>query len=232
MRIKHKFVMLSVTALLAMSFASQSFAASTPFNDVNQSSVKDKIASLQERGVVKGVSADEFKPDAAITAAQGIQLIVNALNLNIDNIRFFKAPLATDYFAKANNDAWYADALIIAAHNGLELPADLDPAKSWTKEEFIQYLMKAAEVTNNLPLINIKPLEFADEADLDVQYQGAVQRALVLKIAELDADGKLHPKEEISRADAAVLTYNVLEYIAAHPAPTPAPVEPETGSAE
>ncbi len=74
---------------------------------------------------------------SVFTAAQSIQLFVNAFELNIDNIRFIKAPLATDYFAKANNNGWYADALIVGSFNVPELPSDLDPNQKWTKEELL-----------------------------------------------------------------------------------------------
>ncbi|MCM3628265.1 S-layer homology domain-containing protein [Paenibacillus glycanilyticus] len=218
---KFKLVTLAATAVLTLSIAGQSFAAtSTTFTDIANVSAKDKIISLQNKGLVQGVSQDRYLPDATLTAAQGIQLIVNALDLNIDTLRFIKEPHATDYFPKADNDAWYADALIIAANNDIGLPNDLDPNKVWTKEEFTHQLILAIEKHSNLPLIKIIPVEFNDEAELTDAYQGSVQRALVLKIAELDEAGNFNPTDEITRADAAVLIYNALAYIDAAPAPS------------
>ncbi|MGO4544602.1 S-layer homology domain-containing protein [Paenibacillus sp. 2TAB23] len=217
---KFKLVTLAATAVLTLSIAGQSFAANTSFSDIANVIAKDKITSLQNKGLVKGVSADRFFPDATLTAAQGIQLIVNALELNIDTLRFIKEPHATDYFPKANDDAWYADALIIAANNDIGLPTDLDPSKTWTKEEFTHQLILAIEKHSNLPMIKIIPMEFNDQAELSVSYDGSVQRALVLKIAELDAEGNFNPTDEITRADAAVLIFNALAYIDAHPAPS------------
>lgn len=216
---KHRKTVVTLSAIcIALSLAGQSLAAS-PFLDINQSAAKDSIASLQEKGVVQGVSDGTFSPDTTMTAAQGIQLIVNALKLNIDTLNFVKAPTATDYFAKASNDAWYAKALIIAANNGLDLPADLDPMKAWTKEEFTHHLMHAIETHGNLPMIKIVPVAFSDEDQLTVSYQGSIQRALVLGIAKLDAANKFNPKSEISRGEAAILTSSALDYLAAHPGP-------------
>lgn len=216
---KIKLMTLAATAVLSLSIAGQSFAATSSFTDLVNVTAKEKISALQEKGLVHGVSSDRFNPDATLTAAQGIQLIVNALDLNIDLIRFIKEPQATDYFAKADNAAWYADALIIAANNNIGLPDDLDPNKTWTREEFTHQLILAIELHSNLPMIKIIPVEIGDQAELTIGFDGSVQRALVLKIAELDADGNFNPKDEITRAEAAVLIYNALEYIEAHPAP-------------
>nr|WP_245864694.1 hypothetical protein [Paenibacillus donghaensis] len=35
----------------------------------------------------------------------------------------------------------------------------------------------------------------------------------------MDEQGNFHPAEDITRAEAAVMLYNALEYIEAHPAP-------------
>ncbi|MDF2678830.1 MAG: S-layer domain protein [Brevibacillus sp.] len=204
---------LPIVALLTLSFGQQSFAATTPFTDLNQVAAKEKIIALQEKGYVHGVDANRYMPEAVMTAAQGIQLIVNTLNLEADPASAGKPALTID------PDEWYADVLQIAIQNGIELPSDFDPNKSWTREEFIHQLMVAMEKQNHLPLIKIAPVEFADSDELTAEYQGAIQRAIVLKIVQLDADRKLHPKEELTRADAAELIYHALEYLQAHPGP-------------
>jgi len=215
--LRHLF--LSGAALLTLSFAGQSFAASVPFKDLSNTPAKNKIISLQEKGVISGVGAGLFMPNAPMTAAQGIQLMVNALDLNIDLLNFIKKPEATDYYANARNDAWYADALIIAANNDMDLPADLNPDKVWSREEFTHHLIVAMEKHSNLPMIKIMPVEIKDAGDFTNGYEGSIQRALVLGIAKLDAKGHFHPADNITRASAAEMTYNAIQYIEAHPAP-------------
>jgi hypothetical protein len=223
MKTKFKMITLSAVTVLTITFAGQSFAAINPFSDLTNVTAKDKILSLQEQGLVHGISNDLFAPNVTITAAQGVQLIVNALNLNLDLVRFVKEPKATDYYKNANNDAWYANALIIASANGIELPADLDPNKKWTREEFTHQLISTIETHSNLPQIKLAPVEINDNADLTIGYDGSIQRALAYNVVKLDAKGNFHPKAEISRADAAEQIYNALEYIKAHPAPSPHP---------
>lgn len=231
MKTTFKMITLTAVTALSLSFAGQSFAAASPFSDIANIAAKDKIIALQEQGLVKGISEDIFAPNNTITAAQGIQLIVNAANLNLDLVRFLVEPKATDYFENADNDAWYANALITASVNGVELPADLDPDKKWTREEFTHQLIRTIEAHGNLPLIKLVPAEIKDNADITIDYDGSIQRALAYNVVKLDEQGNFNPKGEITRAEAAEQIYNVLEYLKAHPAPTPQPeLESETNS--
>ena len=217
---KKKLYTLSLVTLLTLTFVSQSFAAESSFGDLEGTALKMKIETLQAKGYVKGTGDHQFAPDATLTTAQGIQLIVNALNLSLAHITFMKAPEADDYFVNADNQAWYAEALTIAANNGMDLPRDLVPDQVWTREAFIHHLMLAMEKHSNLPLIKIVPVSFKDEEQLTAAYQGSIQRALVLKIATLDANGNFNPESKISRAEAAGLIYNALRYMESHSQPT------------
>lgn len=221
MNIKSRIMAISIVTALTLTFTVNSFAAATnQFTDLTNVAAKEKILVLQEKGYVVGVGNHRFAPDAKITAAESIQLIVNALKLNLDFVKFAKEPKATDYFTKANNDAWYAHALIVAAVNGIELPADLDLDKKWTREEFTHNLIQAMERHYNLPMLNLVPTKISDQEQLTIIYDGSIQRALVYGVVKLDAEGRFNPKGEITRAEAAEQIYNALEYINAHPAPT------------
>jgi hypothetical protein len=213
MNIKSKLII--ITAVLAILLQSQVFAAAG-FTDIDDSPAKDMIISLQERGIVKGIGNNLFAPKDKVTAAQTIQLFVNAFDLNLDNVRFIKEPKATDYFINADNEAWYAEAFIIASVKGLNFPSDLDPNKKMSREEFTYYLVMSMETQYNLPMIKLIPADIADEKDITTEYSGAIQRSLVYGITSLDADGKFNPKEEITREEAASQVFKALEYIKAH----------------
>ncbi|WNS42356.1 S-layer homology domain-containing protein [Paenibacillus sp. MMS20-IR301] len=214
-----KIITMSATALLALSFAGQQMASAAAFKDLNNVQDKEKIIALQNSGLIKGVSEDRFAPYLSISAAEGVQLIVNAFGLNLDTIRFVKAPLATDYFKNANDSAWYAQALIIAGVHGLDLPADLKPGEKLTREQFTYQVIDAMEAKGQLPMIKPVVVEYKDQDQVKVEYSGSLQRALSYGVLKLDANGKLNPKQEITRAEAAVAISNALSYLKAHQAP-------------
>ncbi|OPA79233.1 S-layer protein [Paenibacillus selenitireducens] len=219
MRTQHKLIALSAAVAVFLSLAGQSFAAEAPFTDLNQVTETEKITLLQSQGYLHGVGSDRFMPYAELTAAQGIQLMVNSLGLNIDFIKFVKQPQATDYYPKADNDAWYAKALVIAAYHHVDVTADLDPQAVWTREEFTYQLMNTMEANIALPMVKIAPVDVADEKDIAGDRIGAIQRALALHIVTLDESGKFRPQEPMTRIEAAVLVYHALQYIEKHTVP-------------
>jgi hypothetical protein len=225
---RKKLISLSAAAVLSLSLAGQSFAAASTFTDLEQVAAKDKIISLQSQGLVSGVSSDLFQPNAPLTVSQGVQLIVKALGLNLSAISFFKAPLATDYFAKADNDAWYAQSLIIAANNGLDLHVDLDPSQNWTKETFTKELLLALEGHNIMHMMKLPPIEIKDKAEITQDALGSIQAAIYKGITALDSDGNFHPQADITRAQAAEMIYNALKYV--HAASNQNPAPPASGS--
>ncbi|MEL7655262.1 MAG: S-layer homology domain-containing protein [Bacillota bacterium] len=205
---KFRIKMIILAAVLLLSMTGQCFAAASPFTDINDSKSRDKIIELYDDGVIKGMGNGLFNPDGTLTAAQGVQMIVNAFDISLASISFIKAPQATDWFKNANDNAWYADALIRAGANNIGLPADLDPNAKWTKEDFTYYLIMAMESHYNMPMINMMYIETADESDMTIEYQGAIQRSMKYNITALDQNKKFYPKKQLTRAEAAEMIYN------------------------
>ncbi|CAH1055602.1 S-layer homology domain-containing protein [Paenibacillus pseudetheri] len=210
---KRTLAAITTVAILSFSLGGQIFAAGNTFKDIDNINGKEKIISLKNQGLIKGVSESQFLPSSKVTTAQGIQFISGGLQLSLAAIDFNKAPVASGLFTKVKDKAWYAEAFINAYYNRVELPKDIDPTKTMTKEEFTNYLVQGVEGIGNLPMINIVPVDIADDAALNPSYQGSIQRSLKYKINSLDANGKFNPKSEITRAEAAIMLYNALEFM-------------------
>ncbi|WP_046213458.1 S-layer homology domain-containing protein [Paenibacillus wulumuqiensis] len=220
MGIQPKWMSLLTASVLTLAISGQALAAGSDFTDIRNVQGQQKIESLKDRGFISGVTATEFKPDQTLNTAQGIQMLVNSFQLSLAQFTFIKAPQASDSYTKVKDGVWYSDAFVIAAVNGVEVPRSVDPAADLTREQFTNYLMQSMQKAGNLPMINIKPVKIGDNAKLNPSYQGAVQRSLAMNINELDAKGNFDPKAKITRAEAAVMIYNALDYLQKHPAPT------------
>lgn len=210
---KSAFAVITTVSLLSFSLGSPIFAAGGTFKDISNVSGKDKINALKAQGLIKGISDTQFLPGSKVTTAQGVQFISGGLQLSLAAIDFNKAPIASSIFSKVKDNVWYTEAFINAYYNGIEIPADIDPAKPMTKELFTKLLIQGIEKAGNLPMINIVPVDIADDDALDPSYQGSVQRSLKYNINTLDANGKFNPKSELTRAEAAVMLYNALDYL-------------------
>ncbi|MFC3787768.1 S-layer homology domain-containing protein [Paenibacillus sp. GCM10012307] len=216
---KRKLSTIAMGTLLTISLTGQAYAAPSTFTDLDKTAVKAQIMSLQEQGIVKGVSASKFLPDQVLTAAEGIQLITNTFHLSLAAISFNKAPTASGVFDHVKDDAWFAEAFINAHFNGVEIPKDIDPLKPLTREEFTIFFMQAMEKSGQLPLIKIAPPDIKDGEQIAEGNLGLIQRSLIMNINKLDKDGNFNPQEHITRAETASLIYTALEYLKANPHP-------------
>lgn len=168
--------------------------------------------SLQEEQ-----AKDPFDAEAQLTGGSAIYRIVKGLEMSFAAIDFNIVPKPNELFPNVSNDAFYADALVVAHGHGVELPKTFDPSKALTREEFTFYLQQALEKSRHYPLIKLVPAPIADESDITPEYQGAIQRALNKGIVSLNKDGKFLPKEFITQQEATDLLQKAIDYAAAHP---------------
>ncbi|RED41323.1 S-layer homology domain-containing protein [Paenibacillus sp. VMFN-D1] len=204
-----------IAALIGLAASPSQIYADDSFKDLTGVQEKEKIESLHARGLVQGMTGDEFRPQAALTASQGVTMIVKSLKLNLDGIAFIKKPEAKDVFTRVANDAWYAQPFIVAHYNELDIPASIEPGRTLTREEFIHYLVQGIERTGAYPLPKIY-IQIKDEASITPSYQGTIERALVYKVTALDPEGNIHPKDPISRAEAAAMIYEAVAFVESH----------------
>ncbi|WP_235918183.1 S-layer homology domain-containing protein [Paenibacillus lutrae] len=211
-----------LAAMLVFSLGSSALA----FSDIKGKPEEKAILSLKEKGIVDGIDAQRFAPNATMTAAQGIQLIVKALELDTGKVRFIRAPKASDSFPKAKDDVWYSESFIIAGVNNLPVDREIDPQQIITKEQFAEWLYAAVEKTGPYPVIQMFQL-IGDEDQITPGSMNAIQVLLLTKIAKLDEKGNFQPKKPINRYEAAVLAYNAMEFVAKHKADAGAPAAPQ-----
>ncbi|MBO9732831.1 MAG: protease complex subunit PrcB family protein [Chitinophaga sp.] len=151
------------------------------------------------------------KPQTRISFGSGIDLIVKGLGLNIDNIRFIKAPKASDYFKKANDKAPYAESLIIAGNNGIESGRDLNPEAPATREQFALALYEAIQHTGpyaeNMMWINVK-----DEKSFSGNSLNAVQSLIKSKVVALE-NGNFRPKAYITKSEATAMVKKAAAFV-------------------
>ncbi|WP_282937207.1 S-layer homology domain-containing protein [Paenibacillus sp. RC67] len=208
-----KFVTLVSAVALLCSVSAGSVYAFTDLDSTEQ----EPITALKDRGIVSGVDNQHFVPRGQISYAQTVSMLVKGLKLNLDTIKFVKKPEASDYFTKIPNDAWYAEAFVIAKVNGLDIPQDVDPNGPITREKYANLLNDAMDKKAQLPMIKMAVI-LADEDQVALEYRVDMQRIYLLKIAKLGEDRKAYPKQEMTRGEAATWLYNGIKLVEAHTA--------------
>jgi len=185
------------------------------FEDIPQEDeARDKILKLRELGVLNGIGG-QFQGDKDLTYAEGIQMIVKGMDLNLSAFLFIKAPEARDSFDHVPEDAWYTKSFIIAAVHGLQLDRALDPNAVMTREEFAHHLLTALDKTGPYPFTKML-FPIADEADVNPDYMPSIQLLLNAGILSLDEEGRFLPKQVITRKEAAVMLYDAMQFRRIH----------------
>jgi hypothetical protein len=159
-------------------------------------------------------SLEVTKPNTRLPFGQGIEMIVKGLGLNIDNIRFIKEPKATDYFKKADNNASYASALIIAANNGISSNRSVNPASPATREQFALALFEAIQSTGQYP-VNMMWINIKDQSSFSKNTLNAVQTLIKFKVVELQ-NNAFRPKAYITPAEAQDMVDKAASFVQQH----------------
>lgn len=179
------------------------------FGDVTSSYfwAVDAIDALYEKNVVQGVEAGVFSPDANTKRADFILMVVRALNLNTE---------FEDNFLDVPKDSYYYDATGIARELGLVLGTKegvyFSPNSNITREDLIVILdriLNRLEITlDETSSIGIE--RYSDKDKISDYAKGAIDRLTKTGLIQ-GSNGRVNPKNAASRAEVAVMLYNLLE---------------------
>lgn len=217
---KKSLLSLALAVIMIFTLGQSVFA----FSDVKDDSNKVKINALEESGILSGEHG-KFNSNGKLTYAAGISMIVKGLDLNLDNIRFIRMPLASDQHPNLKDDAWYSQAFVIADFYSLDIPKDVKADDKMTKEQFAHHLFKAMITKGDYAFIEIFML-INDEDDINPAYMDSIQKLLITKIASLDRKNNFYPTKEITRGLAAAWLYDAIKFVKETPPVEPLPEQP------
>lgn len=158
--------------------------------------------------VDKDIFADKsgkFLPDNAISRSEFAVMLHKALGINI---AYFKATDIGEFFEDVKNEDKYASNLYdLAVTNIIDDKEYFRPDSMLPREEMVHYTMNAYryKLGDNYRMIKIAPNPFADENDINPSYSGQVERAENMGLIVKPANNLFHPKENTTRAQAAVV---------------------------
>ncbi|OKP94726.1 S-layer homology domain-containing protein [Paenibacillus sp. P32E] len=190
--------------------ASVSFGASAfAFSDLKGDPAESKINALHHKGVVNGVTTDRFAPKSKVTFAQGIQFIVNGLQLSPQTGS--STVTASTYFDKVKDKAWYASAFLIAKQNGLTLDPTVDPNAAMTRVQFAHLLTQALQSKGNFP-VTMMYADISDGGKLSNAEMNSLQILVNTHLVTLDKNNTFRPNDAVTRSEAAVWIYDAAEF--------------------
>lgn len=170
----------------------------SPFTDIKGHWAQSIIEDLYTKGVVKGVSENEFKPDNTVTRAEFTALVSGALKLVPGD--------ETVVFSDVSDNDWFSSVIKTAASVGIISGSDgmFRPNDAISREEAAKICctaMKYIGYEEN----NANEKTFSDSADISPWATEYVNRACASGILQGDADGSFRPLGTATRAESAAI---------------------------
>lgn len=177
------------------------------FTDITNTFAKDEINKLAAKGIIQGKTDTEFAPNASITRAEFTVLLARALDLPLKSYE--------GKFTDVNTSKKWAYAGIEAAATAGIVNGTLDgkfnPDAPIKREEIAAMVVRAVEYKEKSKLENLeKPAEFIDHSSIGAYAIDSVYKATALGVIKGN-DGKFNPKNNATRAEAAVMLYRALD---------------------
>lgn len=168
-------------------------AKAPKYTDIKGHAAEKQINALAEYGI--GFEGNVFKPDARIVQGDFFRLLAKTLNFYGGNEK------EKDYM-----DYMYR----YLVHEGIVKEEEKAPEASVTKEEAVKFIIRALKYDEVASIKGIYNYPFRDVKEASEDLVGHITIANGMGIVTGKA-GKFAPKEEITRAEAAIMMYNYLQ---------------------
>lgn len=169
------------------------------FSDVAETHwAYEAVKNLSDAGIVNGRGNGSFDPDAMVTRAEFVKMIVEAFDIP-------EAETSVS-FGDCPADAWFTQYVARAAANNVVngFDGNFSPDKPITREDAAVIVSRLVKDASG------ESVTFGDAADISDYAKEAVDLLASLGIINGMGDGNYAPKNNITRAQAAKLVFNVI----------------------
>ncbi len=177
------------------------------FTDITNIFAKNEINKLAALGTIQGKTETLFAPNAQITRAEFAVLLARALKLPTKEYE--------GTFSDVNTSKkWAFAAVEAAARAGIvngTANGNFNPDAPIKREEIAAMVIRAIEYQDKTKLTNLEtPANFKDHGSIGAFAIDSVYKATALGVI-LGNNGQFNPKNNATRAEAAVMLYRALE---------------------
>jgi hypothetical protein len=164
------------------------------YTDIEDSFAKDEIIALAENGII--IDGDKFNPNANITQKDFLYMIV-------------KTSFPYETFKLTNQDD--LDRMYgVLITQGIVKKDEKSPYATVKREDAVKFIIRGMKFDKVADIKGIYNCQFKDVNEISEGLVGYVTIANGLNIVSGD-EGYFKPQEKLSRAQAAVMIYNVLQ---------------------
>jgi predicted secreted protein len=178
------------------------------FIDISGHWAENDIQTAVNLELMSGVGTNTqgfrlFAPDGNVDRAQLAVVLHRTFQLDFGQIRFIKAPAASDYYPDVQDNAWYSESVVLCAINDIFIDSlEFKPYQAVTRLEIARSVYRAFAAKNiSVPMIMLKP-EYKDIEKLSNEDRNAV--VFCSNTGIMKGDGTyFRPDDNLSRAELA-----------------------------
>ena len=191
---------------------SQNYSANQPkkngFADIDESTewAREAIEKLAEKGIVNGRDENTFAPKELVTRAEFLKMAISVFDLKTDNAQEIS-------FDDVTPDKWYYE--IIKTANALNIAGGygngyFGAEDNITRQDASVIMARAAQAAGFEFTDKEDMIDFADREDISDYASEATEKLVKAGILHGNDDGSFKPKDNCTRAQAAVMLANIL----------------------
>ncbi len=207
-----------IVAVLSMNAAalaqdSPSIVSKAPvFSDISGHWAEDSINRIADQTMFNS-NDGKFQPDKSIARSEFVLMLHKVLDIQIN---YFKATDIKEFFSDVKNEDPYASALYdLATTNIVDDKGKFKPDDLLTREEMVHFLINAYKykMGDQFKQIKLSSIPFIDQDKINPVYSGEITRAEHDGLIKRPADGKFHPRDPASRAQAVTVSDRLLRLV-------------------
>lgn len=216
---KRFLTLLMVFIMLAM--AGTGAAQNTPgdFGDIQGHWAEADIQLISGLKLMNGTGMTEqgvrlFSPDGILTRGELAVVLQRTFQLDYDQLRFVQEPVASDYYSDVDNQAWYANGVVMCAINNIfSTSGSFDPDRPVTRLETAQAIYRCFNAKGiSVLMIMLYPV-FNDTGSLSQEEMNAV--IFINNTGIMKSENNLFkPQDSVTRAEVASILSRCVKLLA------------------
>ncbi len=166
---------------------------------------KDAVDSLSKLGIINGRDKNTFAPMENVTRAEFLKMIISAFKLDSDT--------ADMNFPDISEDNWYYEYVKTAFALGIANGYDngyFGANDNITRQDAAVIMARAAQTANVSLDEKNDVIDFTDNAEISDYAMESINRLVMSGILHGSDDGRFCPRDNCTRAQAAVMISNIL----------------------
>ena len=191
--------LLTAAIVAAMCICTTAYAE---FDDMKEHWAREEVDILTNRGIINGVTLNQFMPEAQISRAEFFALVSRACGYS--NVAY------RNVFNDVNTGDWYANTLQTCFDKCLIDAVMMDsgfvnPKAAITREEAASVIVKAYDSLNGQRSFLGDISGFSDNDEISLWARSYVRACCGLDIVKGKSPDVFAPKDNMTRAEAAVI---------------------------